>query len=280
MATSEHATDVTAENFQAVVVGGSKAGPVVVDFWAPWCGPCRQLGPALEARAATGAFTLAKVNVDENPELAEQFQVSSIPAVYAVKDGKVTDHFVGMLSEEELDDFVAALNPTEAEAALMDAVNLSAADPDAAKAQLRELVAKAPADESPRVALAALLVELDESPAEAAKLLHGIEAGDFADEATRLRRVLTLRETPHTDDDLAAALAEEESPERALKVGAILAAQGEYEKALETLLDAADFDKALAAGPIREAMVNVFHVVGVRSELADEYRDKLQAKLY
>jgi len=282
MANSQHVIDVTAANYDAVVVEGSAAAPVVLDFWAPWCAPCRQLGPALEARAAAagGKFTLAKINVDENPELAEQFQVSGIPAVYAVKDGKVIDHFVGMLAEAELDDFVAGLNPSAADLELMAAVQLAGSDPAAGKAALREVVAKTPAAEAPRVALASLLVELAESPDEAARLLHGIESGEFADEAERLRRVLKLRETPHADADLTEALADHETAERYLKVGTILAAQGEYEQALETLVTGADLDKKLAGGAIRAAMVEIFHIIGVRSEMADEYRDKLSAKLY
>jgi len=280
MADSQFVVTVTAENFRAVVIEGSAVAPVVLDFWAPWCAPCRQLGPALESRAAAGTFTLAKVNVDDCPELAEQFQVSGIPAVYAIKDGKVIDHFAGMLAEADLDDFVANLNPSPAEVELLAAVQVAITDPEAGKVALREVVAKTPTAEAPRVALASLLIELAESPAEATTLLHGIESGEFAEEADRLRRVLKLREAPHSDDDLAEALADHETAERYLKVGTILAAQGEYEQALETLVTGADLDKVLAGGAIREAMVNVFHIIGVRSEMADEYRDKLRAKLY
>ncbi len=280
MADSQYVVTVTAENFRAVVIEGSALAPVVLDFWAPWCAPCRQLSPALEARAGAGAFTLAKVNVDENQSLAEQFQVSSIPAVYAIKDGKVIDHFVGMLAEAELDEFVAHLNPSPAEVELLAAVQVAVNDPEAGKAALREVVAKAPAAEAPRVALASLLIELAESPEESAKLLHGIESGEFAEEAQRLRGVLKLRETPHADADLTEALADHETADRYLKVGTILAAQGEYEQALETLVTGADLDKVLAGGAIREAMLAVFAIIGVRSEMADEYRDKLRAKLY
>ena len=281
MADSQYVIDVTAENFRAVVIEGSAVAPVVLDFWAPWCAPCRQLGPALEARAAGGKFTLAKVNVDDNPELAEQFQVSGIPAVYAIKDGKVIDHFAGMLAEADLDDFVANLNPSPAEVELLAAVQVAVNDPEAGKVALREVVAKDPAAEAPRVALASLLlIELAESPDESAKLLHGIESGEFAEEAQRLRGILKLRETPHADADLAEALADHETAERYLKVGTILAAQGEYEQALETLITGADLDKVLAGGAVREAMLAIFAIIGVRSEMADEYRDKLRSKLY
>ena len=119
---------------------------------------------------------------------------------------------------------------------------------------------------------------------EAVELLHGIEAGAFAPEAERLRRVLQLREAPHADTDLEAARAAvASSPDAAdarQRLGAVLAARGEYPAALEALIGAAERDKALAAGAVRELMVTIFHIIGVRSELADTYRDRLRGLLY
>src|SRR5580698_6981036 len=110
--------DVTDATFEQAVVQRSSQVPVVVDLWAPWCGPCTTLGPMLErAVAATnGSVELAKVNVDENPQISQAFGVQSIPAVFAIADGKVVDQFIGALPEQQIIDFVNKLLPAASEA--------------------------------------------------------------------------------------------------------------------------------------------------------------------
>jgi putative thioredoxin len=110
--------EVTDATFEAEVLQRSSEVPVVVDLWAPWCGPCQTLGPIIErvVEATDGAVTLAKVNVDENPAVAASFQVQSIPAVFALKDGKVVDAFIGALPESGVAEFVAKLVPQISEA--------------------------------------------------------------------------------------------------------------------------------------------------------------------
>lgn len=147
--------DVTDATFQADVLERSKQVPVVVDLWAPWCGPCRQLGPLLEqAVAATdGQVELAKVNVDENPQVSQAFQVQSIPAVYALVDGKVVDGFIGAQGEAFVNDFVGRLLPSERDTELRALVE--AGD----EASLRKALELDPDNADAVVALAQLLIE-------------------------------------------------------------------------------------------------------------------------
>jgi putative thioredoxin len=118
--------DVTDATFQADVVERSKQLPVVVDLWAPWCGPCKTLGPTIEkvVNETEGRVELAKVNVDENPAISQAFRVQSIPAVFALKDGKVVDTFVGALPETAVREFVSKLAPVTSPADLLAATGL------------------------------------------------------------------------------------------------------------------------------------------------------------
>lgn len=282
MTASKWVIDATSETFQTEVVDRSRELPVVIDFWAPWCGPCRALGPVLEkiATEKDGAFLLAKVNTDEHPDLAQAFQVNGIPAVFAIRDGKLVNKFEGMLPEEEVRKFLDTLAPTEAENALGSALELEKGDPKAAVAAYRQLFGDEPDNPAVRLGLARVLLASGGSNTEIEALLATIEVGEHVDEAERVRTIMQLKSVPHTDADLATARAGGTSAEALLKVGQVLAARGEYIPAMEELLKAAEEDKKLGGTSIRELMVQIFTVIGARSAEADDYRGRLRNLLY
>jgi putative thioredoxin len=148
--------DVIDATFEQDVIERSRQVPVVVDLWAPWCGPCKTLGPIIEQVVAEtgGAVELAKVDVDQNPGIAQAFRVQSIPAVFALKDGQVVDSFIGAVPEQQVRAFVAKLAPVKSEADLLAEQGAAAGD----EAALRKALALQPGHERATVALAELLV--------------------------------------------------------------------------------------------------------------------------
>lgn len=203
------AIDVTDATFQAEVLDRSMTNPVIVDLWAPWCGPCRTIGPILERliTATNGKVVLAKVNVDENPQISGAFQVQSIPAVYAMKDGKVINHFVGAEPEHVIAAFVSALVPaseTDSVASL-----IARGDEDSLHAAL----GLEPTNEDAVVALAELLIARNAIP-EAFEILARVS------ETERVRTVLAaarlaFRPTDDYDSQLAALLPKVKADESA-----------------------------------------------------------------
>jgi putative thioredoxin len=274
---------VTEADFQQVVVDGSHEHPVVVDFWAPWCEPCRQLSRELEPliEERKGAVVLAKVNVDDCPNLAAYFRIEGIPAVKAFRDGALVLQFEVVLPRQHLQAFLERIatggdgQQAEAEADV---------DPGEAEQRYRAALQKDTNDEKARVGLARALLDQNKT-SEILEILEPLSsAGDVGMEADRIKAQLALRE-------LARDLGTEAEARRRLGVsptsasaryelGCVLAAAGKYEEALALLLSAAEEDYKLAPTKIRDAMVKIFYALGSSHPLADEYRAKLARLLY
>jgi putative thioredoxin len=203
------AIDVTDATFQTEVIDRSSQVPVVIDLWAPWCGPCRTLGPILEKVTddTNGQVALVKVNVDENPQIATAFRAQSIPAVYALKDGQVVDGFIGAYPEDVVQQFVESLLPTEEEQTV--ARLLEAGD----EASLRQALEVEPGNEDAVVALGELIAE-DGRSDEALTLLARVPETEAVRRVAAKARLATTP-TDDYDDKLDSLLAQVKDDEAA-----------------------------------------------------------------
>lgn len=276
----------TEADFQDAVVQRSHELPVVVDFWAPWCGPCRALGPLLEnaARAGNGEFLLAKVNVDAQPGLAGAFGVQSIPAVFALRNGRVVDQFVGVLSPEQLRAWLASLQPSEAERLAASAKSLAAENPSAAVEQLRAAIGLEPQRVEYQIELARLLLQQGNTD-ESRQVIDALAARGFLEpEAQDIQAALELRSESSQAGGVQAVQVElDKSPgdrQLQLRLGVALAGEQRYDEALEQLLRLVQEDRHGTGEEAREAMVNIFRVLGSDDERTATWRRKLASALY
>lgn len=279
-------TETTARTFENDVVRRSMEALVLVDFWAPWCEPCRQLAPLLEKLAAeyAGKLHIVKVNIDAEQELAMAFRVQSIPYVVAVREGQPVDQFMGLLSEQQLREWVSQLLPSRAEELLQKGQQLEASDPAAAEACYREAAELAPDDDRVKIALARVMLAQDREE-EAARIIAQLEERGFLEpEAERLKSQLELRAAAEEAGDVTAARqAVADHPDdlsAKLRLAEALAASRKYEEALQLGLEIIERDKAGLGPQAKEMMVRIFDTLGPSSELASRYRRRLATAWY
>jgi putative thioredoxin len=287
VAAAIHVKDVGTDDFEASVLEESWRRPVVVDFWAAWCGPCRFLGPVLEKLADefNGDFLLAKIDTEADPDLAMRFHIQSIPNVKVFRDGELVDEFFGALPENDVRTFLRRHCPSEADRRYDDALRqLKSGRTARARALLAEALEL---DSTHAGALLELgRMELDEgNAARALELWDRITASSpVYDTAQRMKQALELQATCSAGGGLEkralAAKAEPGNLEARYAYGCCLAADGRYREALEEFLFVVSRDKNFNDQAARKAMLTVFGIVGDRSDLAEEYRKKLALALY
>jgi putative thioredoxin len=276
--------DVGDADFERQVLERSRELPVVVDFWAPWCGPCRTLGPVLErlATESAGGFVLAKVNVDEAPAVAGAFAIRSIPAVKGFRDGRLVAEFVGAQPEAAVRQFLTTVLPSEADRLACEGESRAAAG-DAALAEVRFTEVLASDARHPRALLGlARLHAARGEHAEALALVERVPGGPSAADAERLAAELRMRVDGSGDETalrrrVAAAPADLDAR---LALGRLLAARGRYAEALAELVEVVRRDPRHADEAARKAMLDVFTALGQGDPLVDRYRSELAKTLY
>jgi len=272
------AIEVSEAQFEQRVLHASAQVPVVVDFWAGWCQPCRVLGPVLEklAEEHEGRFVLAKVDVDQNQGLAAAFGVQGIPAVKAFKDGRVVDEFVGAQPEEVVRSWLAGIMPSAAEPAVAEARAAEAGgDHERAESLYRAALEADPEHEGASIGVAGILLRRGDAE-EARELLSRFPSSA---EARRLIAEADIHDGAGDLDALLAAVeADPDDAEAVLALATAEAAAGRFGDALERSL------RLISSGDARDAardlMVKVFETLGGEHPLVREYRSRLASALY
>jgi putative thioredoxin len=276
--------DVSDADFEALVLDRSNESPVVVDFWAPWCGPCRVLGPVLERLADEyeGKFLLGKVNVDENPGLASAFRIQGIPAVKIFKDGDLFTEFTGALPEPDIREILSKVVPSRLDELAAEGERMALqGETDEARSLLDRVLEEVPHHPRALLGMGRLLMDTDADKAvtflqriaigiperkEADLLIarYNLSRGDGEDLAVLKRRVL------QDPDDMSARFSLAKS----------LAAAEDYEAALEEFLLVLRKDRSLEDDGARKSMIQIFEILGPGNELVDRYRSEMAKVLF
>ncbi|HUG91330.1 MAG TPA: tetratricopeptide repeat protein [Planctomycetaceae bacterium] len=278
--------ETSTAGFQPDVVERSKERLVVLDCWAPWCEPCRQLGPVLEKLAVEygGKFVLVKLDIDQSPDVAQALRVQSIPYVVAVRDGQFVTDFMGVMPEGQLREWLAALLPSRADELVQDGVDAEGRDRAEAESLYREALEADPEHVPAKIHLAQVLLAQNRD-AESRQIIDELERrGWLEPEAERVKSQLELRAAAEEAGSIQEARrALEARPEDAklrLQLADALAVAGKHTEAMELCLDVIRRDRAGFGDEARKTMLRIFDILGSGSPLVLEYRKKLATALY
>ena len=287
--------DVITENFMSAVIEKSKDTPVIVDFWAPWCEPCKQLTPIIEkiVKEKNGNVILAKMNIDESPEIAQQLKIQSIPAVMAFNDGQPVDGFIGVQPETNIKDFINKISSLKNSSMLEDNIiagkkYIDNGDLETATLVFSEILKVEPDNVSAGSLLARCLLRGDQLD-EAENIINNLPANaennqDFISVRSEVEVFKNAKNNPISDEkeyELRENI--EKNPKNhklRLDLAKLLLAKSENENAINELLKIIEFEPKWNDGEARKQLIEIFNILGNENILVIEGRKKLSSMLF
>lgn len=287
--------DVITDNFMTDVIEQSKETPVIVDFWAPWCEPCKQLTPIIERiiKEKNGKVILAKMNIDESPEVAQQLKIQSIPAVMAFNDGQPIDGFIGVQSEKNIIEFVNKISSLKNSSTIEENISagkkyMNEGDIETATLVFSEILKIEPDNISAKSLLARCLIKNDQLN-DAEKIIDSLPVGaesnqDYISVRSELEIFKNAKNNPITDNEEQELRnnidKQPENYQLRLDLSKILMAKGENEEAINQLLRIIEVNAKWNDGEARKQLIEIFNILGNENILVTEGRKKLSSMLF